>query len=311
MGKLGKIKEYSIRNEFSSEREFSDYLSQNLDILNKKIGIDFSDIEGDTEVPVGRYRCDVTGGIVAIENQFGDSDHNHLGKLLVYFSNQDVKIGVWICENAMPEHIKAVQWLNERSEEEEYFFLLEAKMIKIDDSNPAVDFDLIVGQEFKKLSERESIWKSDLKDIGDIFTSLRPGVRISRPARRYRTIPTGESRIHFEWVFLGNGTSSKLDVALHLEKKDEEVNKEILSKLLPFKPELDNIMGEDVHFGAWSSRDSMRMRKCRKISIWREFGESMDEEFKNWAAETMVKMYEFLNPKLLQIFPTLNESEEA
>jgi len=304
MSNLGKIEEFSIRKKFSTEASFNKYLSNNLDILNKKLRIDLSEIEGETEVPVGRYRCDITGGMVAIETQFGDSDHNHLGKLLLYFSNQDVKIGIWICENARAEHIKAVQWLNERSEEDEEFYLLEVKMIRIGDSLPAVDFDLIVGPNFKEIgklrrkSKGESLWRTDLKEIGEKFLVLKPGTRLSRPGRYHIQIPTAYRGIHFEWLVFGRGKTKKLDVTLHIETRDVEMNKKIIEDLLPYKEELERAIGEEVHFGSWSYD---RETRWSKIAVMREFGENMDEAVKNWAAETMVKMYDILYPNLSKV----------
>jgi len=285
MSNLGKIKEFSLREIFPTEPGFNNYLSNNLDILNKKLGIDLSEIEGKTEVPVGRYRCDITSGIVAIETQFGDSDHNHLGKLLLYFSNQDVKVGIWICENARAEHVKAVQWLNERSEEDELFYLLEAKMIRIGDSLPAVDFDLIVGPDFKEIGELrrkskgESSWSADLEEIRDNFLLLKPEIRLGRPGRYYLSIPTGYSGIHFEWLVFGRGKRKKLDVALHIEINDVEMKEKIIEGLLPYKEELERAIGEEVHFGSWSYN---REHQWRKIAV-------------------MAKMYDILYPNLQKV----------
>lgn len=300
MIELGKIEEKPIGDVFKDKQEFSKYLSDNLDILSRKIGIDLSEIEGETEVPVGRYRCDITGGIVAVENQLGASDHDHLGKLLVYFSNQEVKIGVWICGKANPEHVKAVQWLNERSEEEESFYLLEVKIITIGDSKPAIDFDLKAGPEYKeigrerrKFTGRESKWVPILREIGERFLELRPGVRLGRPASNHLKIPSDYRDIHYEWLIFG-GDIKELDVALHFERKDED-NRKLVEELSTHKEELEKILGEKVHFGSWSyDRDT----KWAKISVRRKFGTEMDDKTKKWASETMLKMYESLTPKL-------------
>jgi len=45
------------------------------------------------------------GDYVIIENQFGKSDHDHLGKLLTYLANLEAKTAVWICEDPQPEHV--------------------------------------------------------------------------------------------------------------------------------------------------------------------------------------------------------------
>jgi len=43
---------------------------------------------------------------VVIENQFGKSDHDHLGKVLTYSSVLDANVSIWICEDPRPEHEK-------------------------------------------------------------------------------------------------------------------------------------------------------------------------------------------------------------
>ena len=305
MTALGKIEVFSIRNQFKSEAQFSKYLSNNLDILSRKLGLDLSEIEGETEVPVGRYRCDITGGFVAVENQFGVTDHDHLGKMLVYFANQDVKVGVWICETAGPQHIKSIQWLNERSEENESFYLLEAKVIKIGDSLPAVDFDLIVGPEFRDIGKErrrakgvESKWTPALKEIGEMFRELKPDVPLSRPRATHLKILTGLGGIHYEWHIFGKRKAKNLEVALHFETDDKGTNKRCVEILLPFKEDLEKLLGEEVYFGSWSKRAAYAEHRWSKVSVQRKLGKEVTVKMKKWAAEAMVKMYEFLTPKI-------------
>ena len=302
MTELGRIESFPISKQFKKEEDFSKYLSQNLDILSKKLGITLSEIEGETEVPVGKYRCDITGGIAAIENQFGATDHNHLGKLLVYFANQDVKVGVWVCEEVRPEHVKSIQWLNERSENDESFFLLKAKIIRIADSKPAVDFDVIAGPEFKEVGRErrrikgeESKWTPMLEEIGKKFRELKPEVVLGRARATYLPIPTGFSHIHYEWNICGR-KQKNLDVALHFETTDKNINEDWIRKLLPCKGELEERLGEKVHFGSWSHVGGSH--RWSKISVSRRVGYEIDDKTKTWAAGTMAKMYEVLTPEI-------------
>jgi hypothetical protein len=307
---IGKIVITSIKNEFDDETKFSKYLSGNLDILGEKLKIhDLTEIEGETEVPTGpsQYRCDIVGhfedGTIAVENQFGDSDHDHLGKLLVYLANQEAKIAVWICEKARPEHVKSIQWLNERSEDES-FYLLEAKVVRIGDSLPAVDFDVIVGPEgFRDIGKErrrvkgiESEWTPALEEIRRKFLELKPQMHVNRPKATFMTIPTDFVQIHFEWHIYGRKVQN-LEIALHFERDDKENNKKWVQRLLPFKEELEKLLGEQIHFGSWSKREGAEHR-WTKISVKREFQKEISDELKNWAVESMAKMCDFLTPKL-------------
>jgi len=299
---LGRIESDPISKLFKKEEEFSKYLSQNLAILNKKLGIALSEAEGETEAPVGRYRCDITGGTAAVENQFGATDHNHLGKLLVYFANQDVKVGIWICAEVRPEHVKSIQWLNERSEGDESFFLLKAKIIRIEDSKPAVDFDVIAGPEFREIGRErrrikgeESTWTPMLEEIGERFRKLKPEVILSRARATYLPIPTGFSHIHYEWNIYGR-KQKNLDVALHFENTDKNTNDEWIKQLLPCKEDLEKRLDEKVHFGSWSHIGGSH--RWSKISVSKKVGYEIDDKTKTWAAEIMAKMYEILTPEI-------------
>lgn len=87
---LGNIKEVSIRDVWPSESsDFTPWLAQpeNLDKLSDKIGIPFG--PATVEVPVGAYRADIfttenstDARNVIIENQYGQTNHDHLGKII-------------------------------------------------------------------------------------------------------------------------------------------------------------------------------------------------------------------------------------
>lgn len=124
------------------------------------------------EVRVGEYfEADMlaensNGNYVVIENQFGKSDHDHLGKLLTYLTNLDAKIAIWICENPKPEHINTIRRLNEITPSDVAFYLIQLETFQIENSPPAPHFSIIaspskeskeVGKKKKELAERQQI----------------------------------------------------------------------------------------------------------------------------------------------------------
>lgn len=62
---------------------------------------------------------------VVIENQFGSSDHDHLGKLITYSANKDAETMVWVAERLRAEHLGAVAVLNRDTPEEKQVFCVE------------------------------------------------------------------------------------------------------------------------------------------------------------------------------------------
>jgi hypothetical protein len=139
------------------ETAFTPWLADegNLDLLSQALGFGHEGLElVATEVPLpgSGYHADVlcreTGGgdeaLVLVENQFGISDHSHLGKLLTYASGLKARSVVLIGESIRPEHRAALDWLNNLATEGFRFFAVEIELWRIGDSLPAPRFSVVV-----------------------------------------------------------------------------------------------------------------------------------------------------------------------
>ncbi len=147
---IGKLTEVDVRELWEHEQyDFSNWLSKdtNLEYLNDILGLTLTDI--DREVYVGTYRCDIvakdeTSGItIIIENQLEATNHDHLGKIITYASGLGAKVIVWIVKEAKEEHRAAIEWLNNNTNDEICFFLIEIHAYKIGDSDPSPKFEVI------------------------------------------------------------------------------------------------------------------------------------------------------------------------
>ena len=147
---IGKLKEVDIRNLWRHEQyDFSDWLSQseNIKLLDDILGLTLTDIT--KEAYVGSYRCDIfakdeSSGIkVIIENQLEASNHDHLGKIITYASGLDAEVIVWIVKQAKEEHRSAIEWLNNNTNSDVNFFLIELHAYTIENSIPAPFFEVI------------------------------------------------------------------------------------------------------------------------------------------------------------------------
>lgn len=147
---IGKLKEIDLRNLWKHEQyDFSDWLSkkENIEILNEILGLTLVDIS--KEVYVGTYRCDLVAIDesskikVIIENQLESSNHDHLGKIITYASGLDAQVVVWIVKQAKEEHKSAIEWLNNNTNSNINFFLIELHAYKIGDSLPAPYFEIV------------------------------------------------------------------------------------------------------------------------------------------------------------------------
>jgi hypothetical protein len=101
------------------------------------------------EVPVGNFFIDILardieGRVVVIENQFGQTDHTHLGQILTYIAGQDGHATVvWIAETIREEHRAAIDWLNGSTFEGFDFFAVKVEALRIGESPPAPWFNVV------------------------------------------------------------------------------------------------------------------------------------------------------------------------
>ncbi len=114
----------------------------------------------ETESKVGDFNVDIfatetgTERRIIIENQLEDTNHDHLGKLITYASGKGADIVIWIVKRAREEHRAAIEWLNNHTDENISFFLIEIKLYKIGNSDPAVKFEII---------EKPNNWTKEVK----------------------------------------------------------------------------------------------------------------------------------------------------
>ncbi len=149
MFKLGKLEAVTPNKIWKKEPVFSAWLAQkdNLDALGEALEIDLCDAQ--TEVSVGSFSADIVahedGGdrTVIIENQYGATDHDHLGKLLTYAAGHKASVLVWIVEETRDEHRAAVEYLNSLTSDNFAFFLVKLQLYRIGDSVPAPMFTVV------------------------------------------------------------------------------------------------------------------------------------------------------------------------
>jgi hypothetical protein len=100
---------------------------------------------------VGPFRADIlaraideTEHRVIVENQFGRTNHGHLGQILTYLAGiEGAKTIVWIAETIQADHRAAIDWLNTNTTEEFSFFAIEIELWRIGNSPPAPRFNVI------------------------------------------------------------------------------------------------------------------------------------------------------------------------
>ena len=252
---IGKLKEVDIRELWKHEQyDFSEWLSkkENIENLNEILGLTLVDISKETYV--GSYRCDLfakdetTGIKVIIENQLEMSNHDHLGKIITYASGLDAKVVVWIVKEAREEHRSAIEWLNNNTNSNVNFFLIEIHAYKIGNSDNAPMFQVIEQpndfiKNNKSTNSNDTMNKSQSQRVE--FWNQFNNVLIERGKPfNVRKATTDH------WYNVAIGTSDA-HIAITLINKDSVIgvelyitdNKELFDKLYQKKEDIENDLG--------------------------------------------------------------------
>ena len=152
---ISTLESVDLRTVWANEAEhFTPWLAQpeNLARLGEALGLTLE--PHGTEQAVGGFSADILcrrldGGSddeswVVIENQFGRTDHDHLGKLLTYTAGLNARTVVWIAEEFRDEHRAVLDLLNASTTREYAYFGVEIELLKIDGSRPAPRFNIVV-----------------------------------------------------------------------------------------------------------------------------------------------------------------------
>ncbi len=264
---LGKLTEVDIRELWKHEQyDFSEWLSKesNIEYLNEILGLNLVNVR--KEVMVGAYRCDLVAedetlnATIIIENQLECSNHEHLGKIITYASGLNAKVIVWIVKEAREEHRSAIEWLNNVTDSDTNFFLIEIHAYKIGNSDPAPKFEIIeepngfrkntkIGidsnENNKSQSERLIFWNK-LNDVvaanGNPFKT-----RKANTFSRYDiAIGTSEANIRVTLV----NRESQIGIGLYIPD-----NKDLYDSLYAHKNEIENELTLDLD---WQQSDNTK-----------------------------------------------------
>ena len=146
---IGRLESVDLRELWKHEAlDFTSWLADNCDVLGDELGLELTVV--DREKSVGPFNVDIlandtAGRPVIIENQLERTDHDHLGKVLTYLANLDAKVAIWISSDPRPEHVTAIDFLNENMPSDTQFYLMKLEAFKIGDSDPAPKFTIETG----------------------------------------------------------------------------------------------------------------------------------------------------------------------
>lgn len=218
--------------------------------MGEDLGVELSVVE--REKRAGTFEADLFAedsdhNPVIIENQFGKSDHDHLGKTITYLTQLNAKTVIWICEDPRPEHVTAFTWLNETTPDDVSFYLVKLEAFRIENSPPAPKFVVLsrpssamkaIGATKKEFAKRHKkrleFWKGLLdksKAKTDWFSNIKPSKEnwIGTSAR------ASMAGLYYNYVIL----MSSSRVELYIDTGDKDKNKKIFDQLYSEREEIE------------------------------------------------------------------------
>jgi hypothetical protein len=257
---LSKLKKLDLRQVWKHEAlDFTNWLAEkdNLEALSEAVGVDIKLIE--TEASVGKFNVDIlaeedlTGKKIIIENQLEATDHDHLGKIITYASGHDAEIIIWIVKDTRDEHQKAIEWLNDHTDDDTSFFLIRIELWQIDDSKPAPKFEIVVSpnewaKAIKANPSKKGLTNTKLQQL-DFWNKLKEYIHSQSPNMKLRTpgahhwydISIGSSDCHIALTM--NTRENLLGCEIYINR-----NKELFHHLIEQKESIEKAIGESVEW---------------------------------------------------------------
>lgn len=306
---IGKIERHPIREVWPREDySFTPWLVENIEVVGDVIGIEL--VSAEREQAAGSFSLDilaedVNGDQVIIENQFGQSDHDHRGKVITYLTAFEAERAVWIVGHPRPEHVRAVTWLNEASSGA--FYLLKLEAISIGDSPAAPLLTLIVGpsDESRRVGsvKRERAERHQL--LHDYWTQLLEVA--ATKSNLHSQIEPGDA------IWLGASAGIRglalnyvvrqrdTQVELYIDRgKDSGTENEfILRELEAKKHEIESQFGEPLEWQLLDGRRACRIRK--RLAIGGYSNRDLWPKIIEATVDAMVRLEAALRPHLAQL----------
>jgi hypothetical protein len=253
--KLGTLVQVELRDVWKKEdTDFTPWLAkpEHITAVGNALNIEL-EVQAE-EHPIGPFKADIycldlaDGSPVLIENQLERTDHTHLGQLLTYAAGLEAVTIIWIAKKFTDEHRAALDWLNQRTDENVNFFGLEIELWRIDGSPVAPKFNVVCrpnnwvrrvaggGRASESQNRIDQFW-SELINAND--TAAMP-LRFQKPNYNWVNLSIGKSDVHV--TVLCRPTKNDVLVQLYMMQP----NKELFDQLAARKGEIEQQIGAEV-----------------------------------------------------------------
>jgi len=307
---VARIQEHNLRTVWEhEEHDFTRWLAKNIELLGSELGIEIEDAQ--TEKAVGDFSSDIvaremnTGETVVIENQYGKTDHDHLGKLLTYSSGKDAGFTIWLAEEFRPEHRSVLEWLNESGPKDAKFFAIKPRVLSIEGSDErGFEFEVIVEpNDWEReitnntLSELDRSYREFFAEIVEAYSEKRRSWNKLKPGtRNYLTFSAGIAGISFGWVF---HQGPEFAVELYIQTSDAQRNVTIFEALNEQSAEIESNLDTELVWQRLPEKRACRIKWPKPIEgKITELSANQRTHIVEWGIEIMDTFQEEFEPRI-------------
>ena len=307
---VSRIREHNLRSVWENEeRDFTRWLTENIDLLASELGIEIEDARA--EEAVGDFSADIvaremnTGETVVIENQYNKTNHDHLGKLLTYSSGKNAGFTMWLAEEFRPEHRSVLEWLNETGPKGAKFFAVKPRVVSIEGSEErGFEFEVVVKpNEWERevsdesLTDSEQSYRQFFTEMVDAYSRRRPNWYKLKPGpRNYLTFSAGISGVRFGWVF---HQGPEFSVELYISMSNKERNEEIFEALKREQTQIEENLGVELEWERLPKKQACRIKRPEDIDgTITELTADQREYLVKWGVDAMDEFQEEFEPRL-------------
>lgn len=305
---LSTLQRIDLREAWKHEAtEFTPWLAQaeNLNALSDALGLAELELV-QTEYLVGDFKLDILcsdeDGEVIIENQLEKTNHTHLGQIITYAAGVGAKKVIWVAESFRPEHVAALDFLNQNTTGNLNFFAVEIELWRIADSPLAPSFNVVVKPNDWSKTGRESaraassatptkqrqhkFWTDFVAYLDAHNSAIKP--QAPRP-QHWLNISLG--RAGFKLAATVNSKENRLGMEVYIF---HENSKDYFQQLLSQKDEVEKKLGFALDWQELPDSHASRIAAFRADSGLEAEGQW--PTYFQWLAETGEKMAQVFKP---------------
>lgn len=302
---ISKLVPVDIRQVWPTEpHHFTPWLLENSAALSDVLGVQVKLDE--REHRVGNFALDLKGRVVGsdqiviVENQFGSTDHTHLGQIMTYAGGTDPAVVVWVAEIFREEHRAALDWLNTNTNTDIKFFGISLGAVRME----GADQDLVAPRlelvcapnDWEKLARQDAVagaagatprnelYKRFWTKFGEVART-RGWTSGTAPAANWWSLSTTTPGHTWSVSYMIGGCRSEL----YIDTGDKRRNEYLLALLQEREPQLSERVGpEELRFEYLPDKRACRLEMRRVGPVITD--EEQWDDVLAWLVETQERL---------------------